>query len=270
MYSLVISTIGCPFLLDSLASLSHPPDDIIVVVDVIGRRASTLESEYPLARLRQELAERWPALRVLLYDPPPQTWAVHNGCYNVGWKAARRPYVWFTHDDVTYPAFNYPRALNPVLRAIAAAGGVIDGRTVAGVVVPEYETVNGVTVPDYPDGSRGLTQCISPVSQIVSVAAMRKLGGFDEAGIWYDGHLQAETFVRDWWYLLLPTPKVRHESNRTYRVNNWGNHWGANPVWGTYQDNFHRRYGHVWERYMASDEPIEPLRDERFATLVAC
>lgn len=259
MYSLVISTIGCPFLLDSLASLTYPPDDVLVVVDMIGRQASTLERDYPLDHLGRDLNKHHPGVR-LLFNQPEGPWAVMNGCYNLGARAARNPFVWFTHDDIEYPDFDFPRVLKPVLSRLAAEP-LVKGRRVVGLVLQEHEVLNGVNWPDYPVGTWGLGQCVSPVSQIVSVAALEEMGGFDEKdGIWYDGHLEMETRLRDWWYLLLPTPLIRHTSNRTYQANNWGDRWAANPIWGHYEKNFVRRYGVPFVRQLP---PIEPITDPR-------
>lgn len=266
MYSLVISTIGCPFLLDSLATLKYPPDDVIVVLDTIGRRSSTLDADYPIARLASDLAEKYPNVR-LLFNEPSGPWAVMNQCYNIGWKAARHPFVWFTHDDIEWPDFDFPTALRPVLEQVQAEPQVL-GKRCVGLVLPEHEVLNQVNVPDYPEGTWALAQCVSPVSQVVSVAALQEMGGFDEVhGVWYDGMLQAETHIRDWWYVLLPTPLLRHTSNRTYRANNWGNHWKANPIWGSYTKNYERRYGEEWRRSIVSLLPAQPLDDPRYGIL---
>lgn len=264
MYSLVISTIGCPFLLDSLASLQYPPDDVIVVLDVIGRRASTLDRDYPLERLSTDLAERFPKVLLIYNDPGPKPWGVMNQCYNIGWRHARHPFVWFTHDDIEWPAFDFPTALNPVLRQLTKTPAV-NGKRVVGLVLPEHEVLNRVNVPDYPEGTWGLAQCVSPVSQVIAVEALKEMGGFDEVhGVWYDGQLQAETHIRDWWFVLLPTPLLRHTSNRTYRANDWGNHWSANPIWGNYQQNYEKRYGAEWRRAITSLLPMQPLDDPRY------
>jgi hypothetical protein len=268
VYSLVISTIGCPFLFDSLATLRYPPDDIIVVLDLVGRKSSTLDQDYPLPQLERDLRERYPAVR-LLYNNPSGPWAVMNQCYNIGWRNARHPYVWFTHDDIEYPDYDFPSALRPVLEAIEADRDIL-GKRIVGLVLPEHEILNEVNVPDYPVGTWGIAQCISPVSQVVSVEAMREMGGFDEVdGVWYDGQLQAETHIRDWWYVLLPTPLIRHMSNRTYRVNNWGAHWKANPVWGNYTKNFEKRYGEPWRRSIVSLLPMQPIDDPRYGVALA-
>lgn len=256
MYSLVISTIGCPFLLDSLSSLVYPPDDIIVVVDMVGRRAAPrLETEWPLANLETDIGDAWPDVRIM-YNEPSGPWAVMNQCYNIGWKAAFNPFVWFTHDDIEYPDFDFPTALRPTLSRMHH--GESAGRRVVGLVLPEYEVTHRVTVPNHPRGSVGLTQFVSPVSQVVSVQAMREMGGFDETdGIWYDGQLEAESGLRDWWYLLMDTPAIRHTSNRTYVVNNWGDRWKANPIWGNYAANFAKRYGSEWTRDL--NAPLLPV-----------
>lgn len=263
MYSLVISTIGAPFLLDSLATLTYPPDDVIVVLDVIGRKASNLDKEYPLERLSADLRERFPNV-LMIYNDPAGPWGVMNQCYNIGWRHARHPFVWFTHDDIEWPAYDFPTALRPVLEAIWA-DGTVQGRRCVGLVLPEREVINKVNVPDYPIGTWGLAQCVSPVSQVISVEALQEMGGFDEVeGVWYDGQLQAETHIRDWWYVLLPTPLLRHESNRTYKVNNWGNHWRANPVWGNYSANYEKRYGEPHRRSLVSLQPMQPIDDPRY------
>lgn len=267
MYSLVISTIGCPFLLDSLASMDYPPDDVIVVLDTIGRRSSTLDKDYPIERLEEDLNAHFPEVR-LLYTDPDEPWAVMNQCYNIGWQEALNPFVLFTHDDIEWPDFDFPTALKPVLQRLHV-DPYIEGEYVAGLVLPEFEIANGVQVPAYPHGTTGLAQCVSPVSQIVSIDALEEMGGFDEKeGIWYDGQLQAEMRIRDWWFLLLPTPMLRHQSNRTYLANNWGARWAANPIWGNFQDNFQRKYGEEWFREIHSLSPVKPLDDARFALAV--
>ena len=266
MYSLVISTIGCPFLLDSLATISHMPDDVIVVVDMIGRKSSTLDKEYPLDSLGRDLHARFPNVR-LMFNQPTGPWGVMNQCYNIGWRAAKNPFVLFTHDDIEWPAFDFPSALRPVLEALHA-DRTVDGRRVMGLVLPEYEILNAVNVPDYPEGTWGLAQCVSPVSQVVSVEALAEMGGFDEVdGVWYDGQLQAETHIRNWWFVLLPTPRIRHMSNRTYRANNWGNHWKGTP-WGDYTKNYEKRYGETWRRAIVSLLPMQPLDNPRYGVTV--
>jgi hypothetical protein len=255
----VISTIGCPFLLDSLATLRHPPDDVIVVLDVIGRRSSTLDRDYPLPQLSADLEKLYPSVR-LLFNNPTGPWAVMNQCYNIGWRAARHPFVWFTHDDIEYPDFDFPTFLGPVLRVVERER-VIGGKRIVGLVLPEYEVANRVSVPSHPRGATGLTQFVSPVSQIVAVDTMHELGGFDETdGIWYDGQLEVESSLRGWWYLLMDTPELRHMSNRTYLANNWGDRWAANPVWGEYSRNFRRRYGTDWQRDL--NAPLLPLSED--------
>jgi hypothetical protein len=263
VYSLVISTIGCPFLLDSLATLTHPPDEVIAVLDVQGRAASTLDREYPLERLQDDLRERFPAVTLSL-SYPGSSWGVMNQCYNQGAALASNPFVLFTHDDVEWPAYDFPKALAPVLLAIQQEPTVL-GRRCVGLVLPEYEVLNQVAVPDYPPETWGLAQCVSPVSQVLSVEALREMGGFDEVGgVWYDGQLQAESHIRDWWYVLLPTPYLLHTSNRTYRANNWGDRWKANPVWGNYTQNFEKRYGYAHRRALQSLQPMQPLTDPRY------
>lgn len=264
MYSVVISTIGAKFLFDTLRSLEpFPPDEVIVVLDRVGRSCSSLDSAYPLHHLERDLRHYRIPVTLKLYEPEEQ-WAVMNGCYNVGWRAAKNPYVLFTHDDVLFPAYDFPATLTKVLTALETHNGVINGREVKGVVLPEWEIPAQAVVPTGTGKDWKLCQCVSPVSQIVSVAAMEALGGFDEAdGVWYDGQLQAETFLRNWWFIHLPTPLLEHVSNRTYRLNDWGQRWAPNPIWGNYQQNFENRYGFFFERNLSLEDGL-PLTNPEF------
>jgi hypothetical protein len=257
--SVIISTIGCPFLLDSLDSMKHPFGQVLVVLDKVGRACSTLDEVYPLPVLEEELAKR--GVDLVYYDAAPGTWAVQNGCYNVGARHAIYDWLLFTHDDVTWHPFDYEGALRPALEKIASEG--ILGRLVPGVIIPEYEVANQVLVPTFPVGTTALTQAVSPVSQVLSRAAYEAIGGFDEEfGIWYDGQLEHETILRDWWWLHLPLPPLTHESNKTYRVNNWGKAWEPNPKWGHHTRNFEAKYGVAPATRKLSIEDAIPLSDK--------
>jgi len=276
MYSLIISTIGSPFINDTLRTMEKfPPKEVIVVVDVLGRSVSNLESVYPLAKMEADLAASPVKPRVVYYHPTPSAWAVMNGCYNLGAKHATRDYYLFTHDDVLFnPDFDYPSAISKVLRNVEADGRQVMGKNIKGICIPEYEILNQVVVPMYGSGpgSRSgsgkdwcLCQVYSPVSHIIHKSVLEELGGFDEDfGIWYDGQMQIESFQRDWWYIHLPTPLLTHESVKTYRINNWGNNWSVNPKWGEFPTNFARKYpGITWERNCSLLDGI-PITEERF------
>jgi hypothetical protein len=258
--TIVISTIGAPFLLDSLATLRSQPDELFVVVDMEGRRRSPLGAVEPF---EQQVLAAFPRVRMMRNESKP--WAVMNGCYNLGWQMARNPFVLFTHDDMEYADYDYVNWLTPLLRKLYAAGERIEGRRVVGFVLPEYEVVNNVLVPTYPIGATLFSQCVSPVSTIVSTRAMAELGGFDTDGVWYDGHLEAELHLRNWWLLHVPTPPMQHTSNRTYRMNNWGNNWAESP-WGNYAQNFLRKYpnGPATLARRLSPELAHPVTDVEF------
>lgn len=267
MITLVMSTIGCPFLLDALASIRQPPDETLIVLDMIGRQSSDLGETFPLPALELAL-EQFPWARLVPYYPQPHEWAVQNGCYNVGWRAARNPWVCITHDDVTWNDFDYFGTVAPMLEALRRDDQV-NGRRCTGIVLPEYEVANDTLWPKFAPGVPVLTQCVSPVSQIISTSALEEMGGFDEVeGVWYDAHLQAEFQLRDWWAVHLPTPLLKHQSNRTYRANNWGGGgFAANPKWNQFDVNFQRMYeGRLPPFYRTPETRSEylPITDPRF------
>lgn len=247
MISCIVSTIGCSFLLDSLDSMRQPFSEIIVVLDKVGRSCADPAVLPSLSLLEESLARRH--VKLVYYDAVPGTWAVQNGCYNVGARHAKYDWILFTHDDVTWQDFDYELYLASSahlheLGSYMWRGTTWRGKRVPGIILPEYEAANQVLVPTFPEGTRALTQAVSPVSQIIHRQAYEAIGGFDEEyGIWYDGQLEHETVLRDWWWLHVPTPVLRHESNRTYRTNNWGNRWTPNPKWGHHAENFERKYG---------------------------
>lgn len=247
MISTVVSTIGAPFLLDCLRTL---PDlgETIVVVDRAGRSLSSLDVEYPLEKLEADVARLSNPPQLAIYDPKPGAWAVQNGCYNFGARLALHPFLLFTHDDVEWPAYDFRHALRRTTQWIdhwcRRRFWAPEGGDIVGAILPEWEVANEVRVPAFDLGREVVCQAVSPVSQVLSRAAFDAMGGFDEDyGVWYDGQLEHETRIRNWWYVCLPTPTLRHQSNRTYRLNNWGNSWSPNPKWGRYQENFERKYG---------------------------
>ncbi len=261
MISLIISSIGAPFLLDSLQSLRLPPSEVVVVIDSVGRAASDLHVTFPLEILKAELAERFPW--VTLHQTHPMTpWGVMNQCYNEGLAMTTNPFVMCTHDDITYMDYDYFGEVSPILHELERRSSYVDGRKVIGVVLPEWEVLNQVPWPEYPNGMWALTQASTPVSHIVHRWAIQEFGGFDEEfGVWYDAQLEAEIARRNWWSIILPTPRIRHLSNRTYRVNDWGNRFAANPKWANHPDNFIRKYGYAHARDLSGS--TAPLDDPR-------
>ncbi len=263
MITLIVSTIGAPFLIDSLRSLRWHPSQTVIVLDTVGRSASALDEVYPLDALKAALDRYYPCGQLVETDPA-HPWSMMNHCYNVGVSLATNPYVMCTHDDMEYTDYPYFYAVQPLLEKVQAAGGVVDGRRVVGAVFPEWEVLNQALVPNYPEGTFGLVQSVSPVSQVVERQAILDFGGFDEEfGVWYDAQLQAETHLRDWWVFHVPAPPMRHTSNRTYRLNNWGNGFEFNPKWGSHPDNFVRKYGVPFTRNTDGLD-LQPVRDPRF------
>jgi hypothetical protein len=238
--TMVISTIGCPFIHDCLATLKYPPDQVLVVIDVTGRTCADLPQ--PLPEFEAELKAKFPFVTTLRAEPS-DNWAVMNGCYNLGILGSRNEYIMFTHDDLSYPDFDYFGAISPILDELEAADRKIDGKEVVGVLFPDWEVTHQVHFPAFPD-KLALCQSFSPVTHVISRRAMLAMGGFDEVeGIWYDQQAEEEIRRRNWWSIHLPTPPIHHVSNRTYKVNNWGNRWAANPKWGNTPENFKRVYG---------------------------
>lgn len=265
MISLIISTIGAPFLLDSLQSLRCPPAETLIILDSVGRASSDLNVTFPLEILKYELAERFPWAQ-LHATHPLDPWGVMNQCYNVGCHLSTQPFVMCTHDDITYADFDYFGEITPVLRELERREFDVDGRRTLGVVLPEWEVLNQVLVPKVPEGTWCLTQATTPVSHVILKEALAQFGGFDEHfGVWYDAQLEAEINRRNWWSVLLPTPKIRHTSNRTYRTNNWGDSFSANPKWADHPNNFIKKYGYAHVRdlhgsHASLDDPLLGLR----------
>lgn len=215
-------------------------EQVIVVLDRVGRSCSTLDAEYPIEQL---VADFGTLAQLHFYDAPSGRWAVQNGCYNEGARIATADWLLFTHDDVIWPDHNYVSAIDEHLEAIIRFGGRSEERVV-GLILPEWEVANQVAVPAFETTAPILTQVVSPVSQVLARSAFEEMGGFDETyGIWYDGQLEHETLLREWWYVSVPVPRLQHTSNRTYQVNNWGNAWAPNPKWGRHAENFARKYG---------------------------
>lgn len=241
MITAIVSTIGCEFALEALDSLPRL-DEALVVVDMVGRASSELEGRYPLARFEADVAAR--GARLVRYEAAPGTWAVHNGSYNAGIREARNDWVVITHDDAVWPAFDFGGALRKTISWIDAKRTTPEGSPIVGVILREWEAQHEVMVPSFELDRPALCQCVAPVSQVIKKEWVAAIGGFDEEyGVWYDGQLEHESLLRGWWYVYLPTPPLVHQSNRTYRENNWGNSWAANPKWGRHPENFQRKYG---------------------------
>lgn len=256
----VMSTIGAPFALDALASLP-PFDEVLVVVDMVGRSCSALDREFPLDEfVRAAHGIRHLTVGFLQYAPAPGAWAVHNGSYNVGTRAAKNDWLVYTHDDTSWPAHDFVGVLGRALSWAEARGRLADGRPIVGAILPIWEVEAGCLVPEFSLDRPALCQCVSPVSQVLHRSAWAAIGGFDEEfGVWYDGQLEQEARLRDWRFVYLPTPPVRHQSNRTYKINNWGNAWAPNPKWANYQQNFERKFGiPPYPRKLAEWDP-QPL-----------
>jgi hypothetical protein len=261
MITVVVSTIGAPFLLDSLQSLRYWPPDLVVVIDVVGRACSDLDETFPLDVLLAELDERFPKAHVVWTDGSAP-WAVMNGCYNLGVMHARHPWIMCTHDDVSFADYDYWGQLAPVLGEIERLDFRVDDYKVIGAVLPEWEVVNRVRVPTVPEGHWGLTQLTTPVSHVIHRGALDVFGWFDtEFGVWYDAQLEAEIVRHNWWSVHLPTPPLRHLSNRTYRTNNWANRFAPDPKWADHPANFVRKYGYAHER--RTTDVLIPLSNPR-------
>jgi hypothetical protein len=256
--SLIVSTIGAPFLLDALRS---QPDlgETIVVLDRLGRTCSNLDAEYPIAQLEADLAALPNLPRLVFYDVAPDKWAVQNGCYNVGASVATNDWLLFTHDDVVWPLAEFRAPLHRALSWIEAGLHVHGERWLAGLLLPEWEVANQVRVPSFAPDRPVLCQAVSPVSQVIHVDVWRAIGGFDEEfGVWYDGQLEHESRLKDYWYIYLPTPLLQHQSNATYRINNWGKDWVLNRKWATYEKNFEVKYGiPPYPRKLSEWDPTE-------------
>jgi hypothetical protein len=237
MISAVMSTIGGRFVLDALDSMPMF-SECLVVVDMVGRAASDLETTYPLGDLERDVVAR--GAQVVRYEPAPAQWAVHNGSYNLGARLAKHPWILFAHDDVTWPNKHHV-VLEATIPRVAELSHTY-GRRIVGIEFPCWEQ-NAVMVPEFPTGTLALTQGMQPAAFLLEKAALEEIGGFDEAGVWYDGQLEHEMILRNWWWLHLPLPPVHHQSNRTYQINNWGGGWKANPVWASHPENFQRKYG---------------------------
>lgn len=271
MFTIIIATIGSPFLNEALKTMENfPPAELIIVLDVLGRETSNLDTIYPLAQLEADLAKSPCKPKLLYYKPEPSQWGVMNGCYNFGAKEAKYDYIMFTHDDILFDnSYDYHTAIGKVLKNIEADNRVILGKDIRGICIPEYEILNKVIVPMNGNESGSgkdwcLCQVYSPVSHILHKSCLADIGGFDEEfGIWYDGQMQIESFQRNWWYIHLPTPLLQHESVKTYRMNNWGERWKNNPKWLYYPDNFRRKYNTEWERNLSLSDGIV-LTDSRF------
>lgn len=229
MYTLIISTIGAPFILDAIKTLEKfPPSEVIVVLDKTGRSTTDLDQTYPIDQLESDLAKSPVNPKLVIHNPTPEKWAVMNGCYNVGWKLAKNSYVCFTHDDAFWADYDFPKQLNRIIQNIETNNCMIQGKRVMGIVLPSWEILNKVIVPMHGlESGTGKDWCLcqvySPIFHILNKKILEELGGFDEDyGIWYDGQMQIESFQRDWWYIHLPTPICSHESIKTYKVNSWG------------------------------------------------
>lgn len=246
MISTVVSTIGAPFAVQHLQTFPFL-GELIVVIDKVGRAASKLDEAYPLEQFREDVLRVQPLTRFVTYDPPPGKWAVQNGCYNWGIAAAKYDWVLCTHDDVSWPSastFSYWHVTQRAIHWIENEHWPREPRTTVGFILPEFEVTNKVQVPTFSSPHPVLCQAVSPVSQVIHRTAWQAMGRFDEEyGVWYDGQLEKESELRGWWYVYLPTPSLLHQSNATYRVNNWGNRWKANPIWNNYAANFKRKYG---------------------------
>jgi hypothetical protein len=163
-----------------------------------------------------------------------------------------------------YPSYNLWGHVTHILRQLEQLEWYYD-KPLAGVVLPTWEVAANVPWPPATN-LMGLTQVVGPVSTIVRREFLDSIGGFDELhGIWYDGQLQEELAQRAQWLFVAPTLHLVHESNRTYRRNDWGNRWAANPKWGHYQENFKRRYG---KEPPDRTNTFIPINDSRF--LCAC
>ncbi len=245
MITTVVSTIGAPFAVEHIKTIPQDLGEIIVVVDMIGRSvAKDLEKKYPLQQFADELVAAVPGVVIKQYQPEPKLWAVQNGCYNLGIRDAVYPWVLCTHDDVKWvPGYPYAERLRGALHWLMHQR-VYAPLNVAGFVLPEWELENKVLVPQDAPDHPAWCQVVSPVSHILHRTVWEQLGGFDEEyGVWYDGQLEAETEARGWEYVYLPVAPLTHQSNATYRVNNWGARWKANPKWGEYARNYKRKYG---------------------------
>jgi hypothetical protein len=245
MISVIVSTIGAPFAAEHLCTIPRDLGEVIVVIDMVGRAAAPqLERTYPLAQFYRDVDKAVPGASIVQYAPAPGKWAVQNGCYNVGVRAAQYPWFLCTHDDVKWnTAYPYAERMRAVLHWLMHQR-VYAPLDVAGFVLPEWETVNRVMVPEDAPPHPAWCQVVSPVSHILHRHVWDTLGGFDEVfGVWYDGQLEAETPRHNWKYLYLPVAPLRHQANMTYRVNNWGNRWKANPIWNHYARNYERKYG---------------------------
>lgn len=254
--SVVVSSIGAPFAITNLDSMCRW-DEVIVVIDMQGRSASALEQTYPLTAFEDDVRARGAV--PVRYESEPRAWAVMNGCFNVGARAVRNDWVLFTHDDVTWMPYDYAKAVGHTVDWILARSCIAPtGQEIVGLDLPVWEVQHEVLVPTFPPDSPALlTQCVAPVGQVLRRAKLEEMGHFDEHfGVWYDGHLQREVHVRNWWFVHIPTPPALHQSNSSYKLNKWGNSWSANPKWGMYTENYQTMYGLPPAARVLSDDPV--------------
>lgn len=238
--------------LELLLAGKDKPDEVIVVIDEVGCEITgTKDPEPPLKTI---FGDRITVLR----NPGKPDWHIVNQCYNIGFAAAKHPWIVYTHDD-SYWAYN---AFETLRTAVKYADRHPFRQHFPVVSVTESTLGFGhVLRIDRPIYSPHVTTCSTAVRR----SFWEQFGRFDEKlGIWFDGTVHGELCRRSLVAFHLPLrPGVLHAPTTTFRKHNWAGQWEKAPLWKDCGAAFLKEYGQPFKRLPQPHEIGEITTEER-------
>jgi hypothetical protein len=225
--SVIMPTVGGEHIYQCLDSMKYPPNDVVIVVDMIARGAANLQ---PIEEFEATLKNKYSFITKVVRNENFHDYQNLNQNFNIGFKNAANKYFFITHDDVIYQDFDYFGKLSKVLDILESDGCIIHGKKVWGTTMPVFqswsECPEGKIFPDKDwQNQYVLSRGPSPIAAAINKnifngeANLLKDGGFDvQEGLWYDVIIAREMFKHDWWVMYLPFPPVRHLMSQGFKI----------------------------------------------------
>jgi len=248
MITAVVTGIGLSMMDRCLTSINPFPDEVIVVMDDIGR----MHAEQSDLVSADHLKRRHPQIK-MLHNRNHNNWQYTNQTINIGIEAAKNDWVCVIHEDTDWSGSCY---------FLLAERFLGFERSMSKVSWETYPISDGIHFPifqmtDVEEGRQKepyydhdcMTQQYGPTSTIFRKSIWCDMGGFKEdSGIWYDMELQEYLVANDLWLYYHECPPIKHWPSLTYRANNWAGAWSKAPLWGNSGVRHVEKYGHEFTR----------------------
>lgn len=256
-WTCLITGIGIPLLdrcLQSIQEQEDKPDQIVLALDVMGRRCAGLSAPGPFV---EETLARYPDLflDIAFNDPPDGEWHIANQTITKGLEACKTDLALVLHEDA---AFHNPRVAHYLrldLERMEEAQWQVDGKRIVGVCGPLWSNMSKCWTP-------GVSGPMVMQEYAGSSTILRRDwwegNPLNYDGVWYDARWQQALIDSDCWLLCDPRARFVHDDTESLKANAWGAEWKWSPLWGEFGLHYDKAFDRWWARAADRHVPISP------------